>query len=127
MDKEKARADQASVYILLIARCLYLCQHHLPKKLTLTVGLLENNSLTVHTLSVRSARETREKEADGCLLQLPEPDPEPDPEAKIRRMGYEIEEIGDYVRRLTEHPDRNRYSNRFVCTSFDNKPYLVCD
>ena len=99
--------------------------------MTSTVGLQENNSLTVHTLSVRPAREARKKEADGCLLQLPEPDPEPDPErdpeAKIRGKGYNIEEIRDYVRRLTEHPDRNRHINRFVCTSFDNKPYLVCD
>ena len=95
--------------------------------MTLTVGMLENNSLTVHTLSVRSAREIRENEADGCLLQLPEPDPEPDPEAKIRRMGYNIEELRDYVSRLAEHPDRNRHINRFVCTSFHNKPYLACD
>ena len=68
---------------------------------------------------------------DDCFLQLcepdPEPDPERDPEAKIRGKGYNIEEIRDYVRRLTEHPDRNRHINRFVCTSFDNKPYLVCD
>ena len=89
VDKQKARADQKSVYILLIARCLYLCQHHLPKEMTLTVGMLENNSLTVHKLSVRSAREIRENEADGCLLQLPEPDPEPDPEAKIPSYGIQ--------------------------------------
>ena len=78
-----------------------------------------------------NAHKTGEKEADGCLLQLPEPDPEPDPErdpeAKIRGKGYNIEEIRDYVRRLTEHPDRNRHINTCVCISFDNKWHLVCD
>ena len=42
--------------IFLIARRLYLCQHHLPNEVTLTVGLLKNNSLTVHTLSVIQTR-----------------------------------------------------------------------
>ena len=78
-----------------------------------------------------NAHKTGEKEADGCLLQLPEPDPEPDSEfnattppsavhmeyiekenthldveteAKIRCKGYNVEEIQDYVGQLTERP-----------------------
>ena len=39
--------------IFLIARRLYLCPHHPPNEVTLTVGLLEDNSLAVHTLSAR--------------------------------------------------------------------------
>ena len=54
-ERQKARTDQASVLDLSVtARCLYLCQHHLPNAGTDTdtVGLLENNSLTVHTFGV---------------------------------------------------------------------------
>ena len=32
---------------------------------------------SAHVECDTNARETREKEADGCLLQLPEPDTEP--------------------------------------------------
>ena len=56
-------------------------------------------------------------------------------ETKIRRKGYNVEEIRDHVGQLTEgplqrnvkHPDRNRHINTCVCTSFDNKWHLVCD
>ena len=56
-------------------------------------------------------------------------------EAKIRRKGYNVEDIQDYVGQLTEgplqrnvkHPDRNRHINTCVCISFDNKWHLVCD
>ena len=55
-DQQKARPDQASVSdSLFFVDCsmpLFM-PTPLPKELTLTVGLLENNSLIVHTLSVR--------------------------------------------------------------------------
>ena len=86
---------------------------------------------SAHVECETNARESRKKEADGCSLQLSEPDPESDPEfnattppsavyvgyiekenthldgeteAKIRRKECNVEEIRDYVGQLTERP-----------------------
>ena len=113
---------------------------------------------SAHIECETNARETWGDKANSCFLQLLEPDPEfkattppsavqagyikkenthfdGETEAKIRRKGYNVEEIRDYVGQLTERPlqrnlqrpDRNRHINRCVCTSFDNKRLLVCD
>ena len=96
----------------------------------MTVGLLENTN-SAHVECETNARESRKNEADGCSLQLSEPDRESDPEfsattpplavyvgyiekenthldweteAKIYRKGYNVEEIRDSVGHLTERP-----------------------
>ena len=52
-DQQKARPDQASVLDFFDCSMPLFMPTPLPNELTLTVGLLENNSMTVHTLSVR--------------------------------------------------------------------------
>ena len=79
--RQKARTDQASVlepsdYSLSLSTPTHLLKRKEKRTTTLTVGLMENNSLTVHTLSVRQPHVEPGERVDDCFLQLPEPDPE---------------------------------------------------